>query len=235
MIAVDNLVVHAGQFTLEGASLVVPTGEYGALMGRTGCGKTTLLEAICGLKRVTSGSITLNGMDVTRMKPALRGIGFVPQDGALFSRMTVRQHLGFALEIRRTRRDTTARRVGEMAEMLGIENLLDRTPLNLSGGERQRVALGRALAFRPHTLLMDEPLSAVDEETREEMYTLLKSVQRLTGVTTLHITHNREEARALADRLFRLENGTVEEVMAGSESDQFGHILTRTPVLRHNM
>ncbi len=214
MICVENLVVHAGQFTLEGASLVIPTGEYGALMGRTGCGKTTLLEAICGLKRVTSGTITLNGIDVTRMKPALRGIGFVPQDGALFSRMTIREHLGFALNIRREKRSTIAARVNELSELLGIGHLLDRTPVNLSGGERQRVALGRALAFRPHTLLMDEPLSAVDEETREEMYALLKSVQRHTGVTTLHITHNREEARALADRLFRLEDGAIEEVGA---------------------
>jgi molybdate/tungstate transport system ATP-binding protein len=212
MICVDNLVVHAGQFTLEGASLVIPTGEYGALMGRTGCGKTTLLEAICGLKRVSSGTIALNGVDVTRMKPALRGVGFVPQDGALFSRMTVRQHLGFALEIRREKRSAIALRVNELAELLGIGHLLSRTPLNLSGGERQRVALGRALAFRPRTLLMDEPLSAVDEETREEMYGLLKSVQRHTGATTLHITHNREEARTLADRLFRMEGGKLEEL-----------------------
>jgi ABC-type sugar transport system ATPase subunit len=181
-------------------------------MGKTGCGKTTLLEAIAGLKRVTAGSVLLSGRDVTRLKPSLRGIGYVPQDAALFSTMTVAAQLGFALEIRRVKPEDRDMRVRELAELLGIGPLLDRSPRYLSGGERQRVALGRAIAFRPRLLLLDEPLSAVDEDTREEMYRLLKTVQNHSGATVLHVTHSRREARALADTLLELSDGTVREM-----------------------
>ena len=209
MIQIDRLTVTAGAFTLSDVSLTVETGRYAVLMGRTGSGKSTLLESICGLRRVTSGRVILAGVDVTRVRPALRGVGYVPQDGALFSRMTVREHLGFALEIRHQSRAAIADRVDELARLLGIVPLLDRTPGTLSGGERQRVAIGRGLSARPHTLLLDEPLSAVDEETRESAYELLKSVQCHTGVTVLHVTHNRQEAERLADCLFRLDRDGV--------------------------
>ncbi len=205
MIQIEHLSVRAGGFELRDLSLIVPTGRYGVLMGRTGSGKSTLLEAVCGLRRVTAGRILLAGTDVTHARPALRGIGYVPQDGALFSRMTVREHLGFALEIRRRQQEEIAGRVAELAGLLGVAPLLDRLPGTLSGGERQRVAIGRALSARPHTLLLDEPLSAVDEETRESAYELLKSVQRHTGVTVLHVTHNRQEAERLGDCLFRMD------------------------------
>lgn len=206
MIQIEHLSVRAGGFALRDVSLTVPTGRYGVLMGRTGSGKSTLLEAVCGLRRVTAGRILLAGTDVTHMRPALRGIGYVPQDGALFSRMTVREHLGFALEIRQRQKEEIAGRVAELAGLLDIAPLLDRTPGTLSGGERQRVAIGRALSARPHTLLLDEPLSAVDEETRESAHELLKSVQRHTGVTVLHVTHNRQEAERLGDCLFRMDS-----------------------------
>lgn len=209
MIRIEEVTVRAGEFTLAGISLQVPTGSYGALMGRTGCGKSTLLEAIAGLKPVQSGRILLGGRDVTRERPAGRGIGYVPQDGALFSTMTVREHLAFALAMRRTPRAAIARRVDELSALLGIGHLLDRRPLGLSGGERQRVALGRALSFRPQVLLLDEPLSALDEETRSAMYELLRRVQRETGVTALHVTHNPDEARRLADCVFVLHEGRI--------------------------
>lgn len=210
MIALQDLAVRLGSFKLEGITFEIPTGEYAVLMGRTGSGKTTILEAICGLKPVAGGRILLDGEDVTHQKPAVRRIGFVPQEGALFSVMTVREQIGFALSIRREPRKHIHDRVHELSTLLGIGHLLDRTPHGLSGGERQRVALGRALSASPRFLCLDEPLSALDEETRDEMYTLLKSVQRQTGVTTLHITHNKEDVQRLADRTLYLRDGRVE-------------------------
>jgi ABC-type sugar transport system ATPase subunit len=211
MIAVENLTVHAGAFRLEGASFTVGAGEYVALMGKTGSGKTTILEAICGLKPSRSGRILLLGRDVTRLKPADRGVGYVPQDAALFPTLNVRDHLAFALDLRGWDRDAITRRVGELSEMLGLRGLLERRPHGLSGGEAQRVALGRALSFRPRVLLLDEPLAALDDETKADMYALLRSVQRLTGVTTLHVTHSLAEAKALADRILLLTGGAVVE------------------------
>src|SRR5205085_3681962 len=133
-----------GAFAVEGLSFTTGTGEYAVLMGRTGCGKTTLLEAICGLKPVRAGRIRLLGRDVTNLPPADRGVGYVPQDLALFPTMTVREHLGFALHIR-GRHGEIPDRVAELSRLLGLGALLDRGPQGLSGGESQRVALGRAL------------------------------------------------------------------------------------------
>ncbi len=210
MIAVDHLTVRVGAFALEEVAFEVPAGRYAALMGRTGAGKTTLLEALCGLKPVSRGTIRLNGRDVTRLKPAERGIGYVPQDRALFQTMTVRDHLAFALTIRKAPRDLIENRVAELSRLLGIEHLLERKPLGLSGGEAQRVALGRALSARPAFLCLDEPLSALDDQTRQEMCELLANVQQSTRVTILHVTHNLGEAERLADRIFLLQNGRIQ-------------------------
>lgn len=212
MIALDAVCLRAGAFRLARASLAIAAGEYAVLMGQTGCGKTSVLEAICGLRPVASGRILLHGRDVTRLRPAERGVGYVPQDLALFPTLSVREHLAFALEVRRRPADEVARRVAEVAGLLGISHLLDRFPHNLSGGEAQRVALGRALAFAPPVLLLDEPLSALDEDTREAMASLLRDVQRRTAVTALHVTHSLSEARRLADRLFVMEQGVIREV-----------------------
>ncbi|MCC6354756.1 MAG: ABC transporter ATP-binding protein [Verrucomicrobiae bacterium] len=211
MIQIEQLHARAGQFAIRDVNLAVPQGCYAVLMGRTGSGKTTLLESICGLRQIVSGRIRIGDRDVSDLKPGERGIGLVPQDVALFPTMTVRQHLAFALEIRRRPPDAIADRVEELASLLGIAHLLDRYTAGLSGGESQRVALGRALSFRPGVLLLDEPLSALDEATRDEMHALLRDVQRTTGVTTLHITHNRSEGRALAQKLFVAEANTVRE------------------------
>jgi len=211
MIALEQVSVAAGSFRLDNLSFQVPTGGYSALMGKTGSGKTTLLEAICGLKPALGGSIHVLDRDVTRLKPAQRGLGYVPQDRALFSSMAVGEHLAFALRIRGWLGKDITDRVEELADLLGLTTVLHRLPAGLSGGEAQRVALGRALSFRPSVLLLDEPLSALDADTKAEMRELLRAVRKHTGVTTLHVTHDLEEARDLADQILWLKDGKVAE------------------------
>ena len=211
MIRLEKITWRAPAFRLDEISFSVPAGAYAVLMGKTGTGKTTLLEILCGLRRPSGGSIWIDGRDITNLDPGLRGIGYVPQDGALFPTMTVAEQLGFALRIRRRPADEISQRVRELSAQLGIAHLHDRLPQNLSGGERQRVALGRALSAKPAVLLLDEPLSALDEDTRDEIATLLKQAQRSSGVTALHITHSRREAAQLADVVFQLEDGRVTE------------------------
>ena len=209
MIEVSNLTIQAGKFEIADVSFTIPTGAYGMLMGKTGCGKTTIMEAICGLKQIKSGTIKLLGRDVTNLKPAERQVGFVPQDASLFRTMTVRDQLMFALKVRKWPVKRMRERAVELAEMLGIENLLDRKPFGLSGGEGQRVALGRALSFEPKILCLDEPLSSIDHDTRLEMCDLLEMIREKTRVTALHITHSKNEAARLADMILRIEDGKV--------------------------
>jgi ABC-type sugar transport system ATPase subunit len=209
VIELRNVCIRAGSFSLNDVSFHVARGQYAVLMGRTGRGKTTILESICGLRKITSGQILIDGVNITNWAPADREIGYVPQDLALFPTLSVQQHLEFALKLRSHPRQKIAHRTAELAAVLGLEHLLGRTIVGLSGGESQRVALGRALSFHPSVLLLDEPLSALDESTRGEMHTLLRKVKQTTGVTTLHVTHSSEEADALADRRIRLENGKL--------------------------
>ncbi len=178
-------------------------------MGRTGSGKTTILEMICGLRAPESGRVLLDGKDVTGLRPGERGIGYVPQDRALFQTMTVRDNLAFSLKLRGWAHETMAARVNELAHLLQITALLDRFPHKLSGGEAQRVALGRALAVKPAVLCLDEPLSALDDATREEMRIVLRSVRERTRVTTLHVTHHADDALDLADEVLFLREGAV--------------------------
>lgn len=209
MIAVENLCLRQGAFTLAGISFTIPTGGYGVLMGKTGSGKTTILEAIAGLRSISAGRILLDGRDVSGATPAARGVGYVPQDAALFRSMSVRANLEFALRLRKAPRDAMDRRIRELADWLDIVALLDRFPHGLSGGEAQRVALGRALAFRPRILLLDEPLSSLDEDTRDQLLALLQNVKQSQEVTVLHVTHNRREAEQLGDVRLRLEAGKI--------------------------
>ncbi|MBM3822256.1 MAG: ATP-binding cassette domain-containing protein [Verrucomicrobia bacterium] len=210
MIRIDRLHAHAGSFELRDVSFELPSGLYGVLMGKTGSGKTTLLEAICGLRWIKSGRVWLGEEDVTDWPPARRGIGFVPQEPSLFPHLRVREQLGFALSVRNWSTSEQARRVDEIADWLGLRPLLERPIHGLSGGECQRIALGRALAFQPRVLCLDEPLSALDQETRDAMCELLGSIQKRAGVTVLHITHNATEAGRLADRNFFLRDGRIE-------------------------
>ncbi len=209
MIAVENLSWSAGTFQLRDVSFTVPTGAYGVLMGRTGTGKTSLVEMICGLRRITAGRILIGRRDVSQEPPGRRRIGYVPQDGALFPTMTVREQIGFAPRRQQMAVGERDKLVEELAAATGVAHLLDRKPGGLSGGERQRIALARALAARPEVLLLDEPLAALDEETHGEMMALLKATQQRHGLTVLHVTHHRQEAETLAEVILRLENGVV--------------------------
>ncbi len=210
MLELRELSVRAGGFSLSGVSMTIPSERYGVLMGRTGSGKTTLMEAVCGLKKVTAGAVRLAGQDVTRWRPGERGIGFVPQDTVLFSNMTVYRHFAFGPTLHGWGRKQIEERVQELGEALGVSHLLHREPHGLSGGEGKRVALGRALAAKPRVLCLDEPFSALDEETHGEICNLLKELQRSQGFTTLHITHGTAEAEQLADIRFRLVEGRIE-------------------------
>ena len=209
MIRFENISWSAGTFALSGVSFTVPQGSYAVLMGRSGSGKTSLLELLCGLRFPSSGAIWIGDREITNLTPGERGIGYVPQDGALFPTMTVRENIEFALRIRGESGPGSRAAVESLAERLGIAGVLDRKPQHLSGGERQRVALARALAATPTVLVLDEPLSALDEELREDLARLLKEIQRDLKLTTLHVTHHRQEAAQLADHVLRLENGSV--------------------------
>jgi molybdate/tungstate transport system ATP-binding protein len=215
MIDVRDLSIRQGRFRLDGISLTVPRGRYAMLMGRTGSGKTTVLEVVAGLRRPAAGRILLGDRDVTGLDTADRNVGYVPQDGALFRTMTVRQNLGFALEIRRHPQSDIAKRVEELAGWLELGHLLDRRAIGLSGGETQRIALGRALAHGSPVLLMDEPLGALDEETRERLIGVFRGIRARYDVTVLHVSHSRHEAEQLGDLVFRLQDGRIEAMNDG--------------------
>lgn len=182
-------------------SFEVKDGEYFVLLGPTGTGKTVLIECIAGLHRPYKGRVILNGRDVTGLPPEEREIAYVPQDYALFPNLTAFENIAFGLRVRKVPEGKIREKVNKLASWLGITYLLNRLPLTLSGGEKQRVALARALAVNPKILLLDEPLAAVDEQTRERLCHELKEIQRQTGATFVHVSHNFEETLAVADRI----------------------------------
>jgi ABC-type Fe3+/spermidine/putrescine transport system ATPase subunit len=220
MIGIHNLVYEVGAFRLE-LSLDIRKGEYFVIMGSTGSGKTALIECLAGLRRPLSGTIEIFGRDTTGLEPRQRMIGYVPQDYALFTNRTVRGNVAFGPEVRRWPHAEIERAVKDAARLVGIEPLLDRRIAGLSGGERQRVALARAIVTRPEVLILDEPVSALDESTREQVCGELRRLQRELGVTTIHVSHSLEEAFSVADRA---------AVMRGGRLDQVGRI---EDLLRH--
>jgi len=211
-VEIRDLSVDLGEFHLREVDLDIAPGEYFIVLGPTGGGKTVLLETIAGLHPLGRGHILLDGEEITTAPPERRGIGFVYQDYALFPHLSVARNIGFGLELRGERRPAVERRVDEMARLLSIEHLLHRSPGTLSGGEQQRVALARALIVEPRLLLLDEPLSALDPATREELQRDLARLHAELGTTTLHVTHDFEEAVALGDRIAVLNGGRVVQV-----------------------
>jgi ABC-type sugar transport system ATPase subunit len=212
MIRVENLAWKAGAFSFEHLSFEVPEGRYCVLKGASGSGKTSIIELLCGLRQPLSGRIWIGGVDVTELEPGQRRIGYVPQDGALFPTMRVREQLGFALRVRKHLAAEIAEQTATIARDLRLEALLDRYPEGLSGGERQRVALGRALLSKPSVLLLDEPLSAIDEDAREGLLSVLQESHKRLRLTVLHVTHSKQEAERVAEMLLIMQDGITSQL-----------------------
>jgi ABC-type sugar transport system ATPase subunit len=213
-IELEDVSFRIGDFAVRRFSLAVRQGEYFVLTGPNGAGKTVLLKLIAGLHMPDEGCIRVGGKRVDGVPPWKRNIGYVPQDGVLFPRRNVRQNIRFGLEVRPQGRDGMDDAVTEMAQVLGIEHLLRRMPAGLSGGERQKVSLARALIVRPAVLLLDEPVSAIDEDTRDALCRQLRRVQRRFNVTTIHVSHNRRETGLVADRVGVIEAGMLRGIEA---------------------
>jgi len=212
MIKIENLETHLSGFNLYDVNLSIEGGEFFILMGPTGAGKTVLLEALAGLIPVRHGKIFIAGKDVTGLPPERRGIGIVYQDYVLFPHMTVAENIRYGLHFHKFGRRETEMRFGELIEELGLQRLINRFPLNLSGGELQRVALARALMVRPSVLLLDEPLSALDPNFREDIRHELKKIHRSSQTTFLMVTHDFAEALSLGNRGAIVNNGRIEQV-----------------------
>jgi putative spermidine/putrescine transport system ATP-binding protein len=206
------------QIAVDQLSLIVARGEFVALLGPSGCGKTTTLQMIAGFHRPTSGAITLEGNDLSAIKPARRGIGIVFQSYALFPHMTTAENIAFGLEMQGFAKGERDRRVKQSLALVGLDALADRFPRRMSGGQQQRVALARALVIQPRILLLDEPLSNLDAKLREDMQIELRQIQRTVGTTTILVTHDQSEAMALADRIVVMNKGRVEQIASPQDA-----------------
>ncbi len=223
MIRIENLNFKAGSFILRDVSLDIPENSFFVLMGPTGAGKTVLLETMTGLIKPSSGKIILGNRDVTNEPPEKRGVGIVYQDYALFPHLTGRENIMFGTRYQKSNREALKRHFDELVDFLNISHLLDRYPLNYSGGELQRVALARALIVNPGILLLDEPLSALDQSFREDIRSLLKRLHETSRITFLMVTHDFSDALSLADSAAIMNGGAI--VQSGSI-----HEIFRKPV-----
>jgi ABC-type Fe3+/spermidine/putrescine transport system ATPase subunit len=205
-------VAYGGTRVLHGIDLDFTPGSFTALLGSSGCGKTTLLRSLSGFVPVEDGSIVVGGRDVAGLPPEKRGMAMVFQSYALWPHMTVLQNIGYGLKLRGKSKAEIAAKVGEMLNFLGLAGYEDRKVTALSGGQRQRVALGRALAIDPGILLLDEPLSNLDAKIRMVMRHEIRAIQQRLGLTAVHVTHDREEAMTMADRLVIMQAGRVAQV-----------------------
>jgi sulfate/thiosulfate transport system ATP-binding protein len=197
---------------LEDVSVSLPTGQLTALLGPSGGGKSTLLRIIAGLERADSGTVTIEGVDATRMSPQKRNVGFVFQHYAVFKHMTVAKNVAFGLEIRKKSKDEVRARVDELLHLVHLSQFADRLPSQLSGGQRQRMALARALAVKPKVLLLDEPFGALDAKVRKELREWLRRLHDEVPVTTVFVTHDQEEAMEVADEIVVINEGRIEQV-----------------------
>ena len=204
----------AGTKALDAIDLCIEPGSFCVLLGPSGCGKSTTLRIIAGLESASSGQVLVNGKDVTQQPPAQRGLAMVFQNYALFPHLNVADNITFGLSVRKVSASETARRLQSTAELLGLTKLLDRRPSQLSGGQQQRVALGRALVAQAKVCLMDEPLSNLDAQLRQEMRHELRELQQRLGLTVVYVTHDQTEAMSMADQVVLLNKGRIEQSAA---------------------
>jgi iron(III) transport system ATP-binding protein len=212
-LALEGIAKKFGAFVaLSGITLQIRAGEFVCFLGPSGCGKTTLLRIIAGLERQNAGRVLMAGRDVSGLPPGHRNYGIVFQSYALFPNLTVARNVAYGLDSRRAPRDRVEARVDELLALVGLTRHRDKYPAQLSGGEQQRVALARALAPSPALLLLDEPLSALDARVRQALRQEVRALQRRLGITTVMVTHDQEEALAMADRIVVMNHGVVEQV-----------------------
>lgn len=217
-LSLDTVTVSYGAFTaLHDLTLNINPGEFFCLLGPSGSGKSTALGVIAGFTDVTRGTVTLDGADITHLAPQKRRMGVVFQSYALFPHMTAEQNIGYALKVRGEPKDRIAMRAAELLALVRLEGKADRFPRQMSGGEQQRVAIARSLAIEPQLMLLDEPLSNLDARLREEMRDEIRRIQRETGVTTILVTHDQEEAFGIGDRIAILNKGRLEQIGTPSE------------------
>ena len=223
---VQNLVKTFGQTTVvKGVSFAFDKGEFISLLGPSGCGKTTILRMIAGFETPSSGSIEVDGKDITHLKPNQRQLGMVFQAYALFPNLNVGDNIGFGLKVAGMPRDERRARVADMLRLIGLSGYEKRFPYEMSGGQQQRVALARAIAPRPRLLLLDEPLSALDAKIRVSLREEIRSIQRDLGITTVFVTHDQEEALSISDRIVVMNAGNIEQL--GTPHDIYNRPATR--------
>lgn len=217
MLCIEHLYKRLGEFQLKDINLQINEGEYFVILGPTGTGKTVILEVIAGMYKPDSGNLFLHGKNLINIPPEKRNIGFVYQDYALFPHLSVKENIVFGLKAKRISKKEIKEKLDEIVSMFKIEHLLSRYPGNLSGGEQQRVAIARALITLPKILLMDEPLSSLDPSTKIRFQNMFKEVHNRMGTTTIHITHDFNEALYLADRIAVMKSGTIVQVGTPNE------------------
>jgi len=212
-LTLSNISKEYGSTTVvQDFNLEVEKGEFVSFLGPSGCGKTTTLRMVAGFEIPTTGTITMDGVDITKNAPNQRNVGMIFQAYALFPNMTVAQNIGFGLQIRRESKSVIKQRVEEMLALIRLERHADKYPFQLSGGQQQRVALARALANQPQVLLLDEPLSALDAKIRVQLRAEIRAIQRKTGITAIFVTHDQEEALSISDRVVVMYEGKMEQV-----------------------
>ena len=213
-----------GEDVLDDICLTVARGEFVTLLGSSGCGKTTTLRIIAGLEQTDSGSVWINGQDVTKLPPDKRDVNTVFQNYALFPHMNVAENIGYGLKLRKVPRGEIKKKVAQMLELVQLEGYEKRKPSELSGGQKQRVAIARALVNNPKVLLLDEPLGALDLQLRRAMQIELKHLQKKLGITFIYITHDQEEAINMSDRIAVMKDGRIEQI--GTPDEIYNHPKT---------